>query len=196
MSAIENRRSIRRFADKDVSNLLIEHIMNAGTLAPSAKNRQPWYFVVSRRNQARARWIESFEMAVRKALEASPERNDLRMALESVEIMEQAPVVIFVCYRCGLCENHNDGVNWPLCATEAEVVDILSIGAAIENMLLKIQELGLGGLWCGDVLYAYRELMHELGTEYPMVSAVCVGYPAEDPKNRTRIPINQCSTDL
>ena len=45
---IEKRRSIRSFKDEDVSNEVIEDIINCGRLAPSAKNRQNWYFIVLR----------------------------------------------------------------------------------------------------------------------------------------------------
>ena len=45
IKAIEDRRSIRKYKDVKVSKEQILDILNAGRLAPSAKNRQPWYFV-------------------------------------------------------------------------------------------------------------------------------------------------------
>ena len=45
--SIENRRSIRKYQDAPVSRALLEQILRAGNLAPSAKNRQPWRFVVA-----------------------------------------------------------------------------------------------------------------------------------------------------
>ena len=48
IEAIENRRSIRLFKDDDISKEIVEDILNCGRLAPSAKNRQPWYFVVTK----------------------------------------------------------------------------------------------------------------------------------------------------
>ena len=44
--AIKNRRSIRRYQEKAVSKAMIQEILQAGILAPSSKNRQPWKFVV------------------------------------------------------------------------------------------------------------------------------------------------------
>lgn len=44
--AIRRNRSVRQFADQSVSRDDIEAIVNAGRLAGSAKNRQPWTFVV------------------------------------------------------------------------------------------------------------------------------------------------------
>ena len=43
---IKNRRSIRGFKKEDISREVIEDILNCGRLAPSAKNRHPWYFVI------------------------------------------------------------------------------------------------------------------------------------------------------
>ena len=43
---IEERRSIRNFKVEEPSREIIEDILNCGMLAPSAKNRQPWYFVI------------------------------------------------------------------------------------------------------------------------------------------------------
>lgn len=45
IKAIKGRRSIRKYKDIDVDKEIILDIFNAGRLAPSAKNRQPWYFV-------------------------------------------------------------------------------------------------------------------------------------------------------
>jgi len=114
------------------------------------------------------------------------------MALESTEILRQAPVVVFVCYRPGTAEAHDDGVNWPINATDLEAVELLSVGAAVENMLLKAEELGLGGLWCGDVLYAYKTIISILQTSYPLVSAVCLGYPVQQSTPTSRLPLTQC----
>ena len=48
IESIENRRSIRAFKKDDISKETVEDILNCGRLAPSAKNRQPWYFVVTK----------------------------------------------------------------------------------------------------------------------------------------------------
>lgn len=48
IESIENRRSIRDFKKDDISKETVEDILNCGRLAPSAKNRQPWYFVVTK----------------------------------------------------------------------------------------------------------------------------------------------------
>lgn len=44
--AILTRRSIRKFTSQLVSHDLIEKILKAGMQAPSARNKQPWHFIV------------------------------------------------------------------------------------------------------------------------------------------------------
>jgi len=43
-----SRRSIRKFQDREVSMEIIEKILDIARYAPSAKNRQPWIFIIVR----------------------------------------------------------------------------------------------------------------------------------------------------
>lgn len=43
---IETRRSIRKFSEQEISMEDIQDILESGIKAPSAKNRQPWKFVI------------------------------------------------------------------------------------------------------------------------------------------------------
>jgi nitroreductase len=44
--AAQERRSIRAYQDKPVPREKLEKILDAGRLAPSAKNIEPWHFIV------------------------------------------------------------------------------------------------------------------------------------------------------
>ncbi|MDD5778731.1 MAG: nitroreductase family protein [Candidatus Thermoplasmatota archaeon] len=46
MDAIRHRFSVRRYQDKDIPREVLEEVLEAARLAPSAKNRQEWQFVV------------------------------------------------------------------------------------------------------------------------------------------------------
>lgn len=48
LTAIKTRRSIRVFSSKKVEKSKIETILEAGFCAPSAKNKRPWNFIVSK----------------------------------------------------------------------------------------------------------------------------------------------------
>ena len=51
---IENRRSIRKYKADKINKELIEDIIYSATLAPSAKNRQPWKMCIRDSNHAAA----------------------------------------------------------------------------------------------------------------------------------------------
>jgi len=46
MNAIFTRRSIRKYTDRQIDSELIKLILKAGMYAPSAKNLQPWKFLI------------------------------------------------------------------------------------------------------------------------------------------------------
>ena len=46
LSVIKNRVSCRSFTSQSIDHSIVERIIEAGGLAPSAKNRQPWRFIV------------------------------------------------------------------------------------------------------------------------------------------------------
>ena len=48
IEAILTRRSIRHFNSQNISNDIIQELLNAAMHAPSAGNEQPWHFIVIR----------------------------------------------------------------------------------------------------------------------------------------------------
>ena len=44
--AIKARRSVRAYEEKDIPEDVLAKILEAGRIAPSASNRQPWHFIV------------------------------------------------------------------------------------------------------------------------------------------------------
>jgi nitroreductase len=48
-----SRKSIRRFKDEPLSQVVLSNILEAGRRAPSATNQQPWHFVVARDHNAK-----------------------------------------------------------------------------------------------------------------------------------------------
>jgi len=48
MKAIFERRSIRKYQDKEIPDTVIRDLLRAGMCAPSAANERPWHFIVIR----------------------------------------------------------------------------------------------------------------------------------------------------
>lgn len=51
ISVIKERRSVREYLPKPIPREVLEDILDCGRLAPSARNIQPWLFVVSTKKQ-------------------------------------------------------------------------------------------------------------------------------------------------
>ncbi len=86
--AIRTRKSVRSFLDRDIEEDKLQRILEAVRLAPSAKNKQEWRFVVVRDRH---------------------KREQLARAAHDQTFVGEAPVVIACCaetdkhvMRCGL----------------------------------------------------------------------------------------------
>src|SRR4030067_1616097 len=53
--------------------------------------------------------------------------------------------------------------------------DVLAVGASIQNMLLTIHELGLGGVWLGEILKNKEKVGEVLGTDKDLELMAGVG---------------------
>jgi nitroreductase len=183
LDAIAARRSIRKFKDTPIAENLLQVILKAGSQAPSGKNRQPWRFVIVKEDK-RAEMVKILREAIARA---KSQGNEIGSSEWSTNVMEQAPVSIFVINSEGLPPwlAHSIDQNF------LDVVDIQSAGAAIQNMLLAAQDLGLGSLWICDVFTAYEELLSWLGEKGEMIAAVSFGYADESPAARSRKPFSE-----
>lgn len=59
MTAIRERRSIRSFQDRPVEEDKLQRVLEAGRLAPSARNLQEWKFVVVRDHELRRKLVDA-----------------------------------------------------------------------------------------------------------------------------------------
>lgn len=183
LDVIAARRSIRRFMDTSIPDEVLRTILTAATQAPSGKNRQPWRFVVVQGDQ-RAEMVRVMRQGIARLKD---EGHDIGSSMGSAHIMEQAPVTVFVLNPGGL----HPWLTRSIDQMFTDLINIQSIGAAIQNMLLAALDLGLGSLWIGDILYAYEELRNWLGTDGQLIAAVSFGYPKESPPARPRRSVDE-----
>ena len=67
--------------------------------------------------------------------------------------------------------------------------DVMSIGAAVQNLLLAATGMGYGTLWIGNTCYAYAELEEFIGNKGQISCAIALGRPDERPRCRPRKPL-------
>jgi len=177
IEAIHARRSIRKFKDQKVEKGLIEKILKATIKAPSGKNKQPWEFVVLR-GAAKDELVAVVQQAIEELEEAKIDTGSSEFTVRS---MQQAPVLILV-FNTGEATSSSKG---PV-KHYIDLVDVQSIGGAIQTMLLAAEELGLGTLWICDVFYADNQIREYLKTRSQLIAAVSIGHKDEYPDARPR----------
>lgn len=143
--AILARRSIRRFKNAPVPRELIEHILALAVQSPSGKNLQPWRFIVVEGIKK----DQLVDLMRKVVIELKGKGVDIGSFENTITAINQAPVIVFV---FNALYNKNTGVNnyeW--------MVDLQSIGGAIQTMLLAAQSFGLGTLWICDSITQTRK---------------------------------------
>lgn len=161
--AIRLRRSIRAFTEEDVSDEIVEKVLEAAIWAPSAGNLQPWEFVVVRRPDI---------------------KRELARAALGQTFIEEAPVVIVVCaneVRSGSIYGSR-GIN---------LYCIQDTAAAIQNMLLAVCALGLGACWVGAFHEEEVRRILKVPRGVRPVAIIPIGYPAEKPSPPRRRPLKE-----
>lgn len=166
IAAIKNRRSVRQYKEEQISGQELEQILEAGLYAPSAHNDQSWHFTVIQNKELLAKMN-----AVSKEAMANSSIDWMRgMAARSgFEVTYNAPTLIVVSGRKDAMDHRVD------CA------------AAIENMLIAAESLGVGSVWLGLMRFYYElpEARETLGIPagYEPFYAVAFGYKAEAAKS-------------
>ena len=182
---IATRRSIRKYKQDEIPEAIVRQMIQAAALAPSGKNRQPWKFLIYEK-EAKAELLAGMEKGIFREAEGEallPESAyGLSDAKNTLRIMREAPVVVVVMNPGGSSPFE------PLTNDERmkEIVDSLSAGAAIQNMLLEAEHLGIGTLWIANTCFAYPELMEILTEKGQLLGAVALGYANEAPGPRPR----------
>jgi nitroreductase len=174
IKAIEQRRSIRKFKDKEVSREIIERLLELATKAPSGKNRQPWRFVVLQ-GKNKEQLVHIMNKTSKDYGEKGLDFGSLNISSNSIK---EADTVILVFNAFSNFEkdyNHN-----------RMLTDTQSIGAAVQNMILAAENFGLATLWICDIFYCDKEICSWLNKQEELVAAVAIGYADQSPYPRPR----------
>jgi len=171
--ALRERRSIRTYLDREVSEDLIRQIIEAATFAPSAKNGQQWRFTVLT-GESKLEFTALYRNELDKL------DYDVGSSYGSCQMMEKVPVVIIVW-------NTNER-GW--------ISEVHSVAAAIQNLLLKAHSLDLGTCWIGDVLYTYEAIVKHFKKPWKLLAAITVGWPRVTPKLKPRLSVDEVTEFL
>ncbi len=188
---IRSRRSVRRFLPNPVPRPIIERLLETGTFAPSAHNRQPWRFAVLTTPEAKTRLADAMGADFRRDLLAdglSLDEVETQVARSRARICE-APVVIMLCLTMTDMDPYPDEKRQRaeyLMATQ-------SVAMTGGTILLAAHAEGLGGVWVCAPLFlpdtVHRAL--SLPLDWEPQGMLLAGYPAKVPEARARKPLDQ-----
>ena len=191
-SAIDLRRMIRRYTDQPVDAATVQRLLNAAIRAPSPHNRQPWRFAVVR-GEARICLARSMG----EQLRADSTRDEVPAAVvdrdvaRSYQRITGAPVAILAC----LCMADMDVYPDERRNIAERCMAVQAVAAAIQNILLRATELGLGACWMCAPLFCQEAVIRtlQLPSDWLPQALITVGYPADEGKDRPRHKIEDVS---
>lgn len=186
--AISGRTSVRYFSEKEVSEEQVRALIEAAVRAPTASGLENWLFVVFKGEEARERiyaLIAKGMEAYYRAVSLSEEKIEKLRERIYGEGMFRAPVYIavFIDRRVRFLKGRE--------FDELEFIwSVESAAMAIQNLMLKAVELGLGTVYIGVTNFPgiegeVRELAG-LDDNYYLVGVIPVGYPRTEPRPRKR----------
>jgi nitroreductase len=189
---IASRRSIRKFKQGDISADTINLLLDAARLAPSGSNLQPARFIVVQSPTAKESLgkFTPYKFIVKAAV--------IFVCCADLTTITSREKRVGELMKEGAFEGVEMDMNDPS-ATAAPVMDMEMIKAylsmntaiAIEHIVLKAVDLGLGSCWIGrfdrDKVKEFLALSESI---YPVV-LLPVGYPDQFPKERPRFALDK-----
>lgn len=169
---IYNRRAVRRYKDKPVEKKIIEQLIDAGRMAPSGMNQQPWMFYVVTDKQLIQNMDDQIKVVV----------NDVYTSPHMVEFLNSpspifhgAPIVIFITVP---------GTNeWAA----------LDVGMCSQNIMLAAKALGLDTCPVGLGKFLERTCLYsqlEIPSTDRIIISLTLGYGDEQPPVHERLKNN------
>jgi len=166
---IQKRRSVRNFKDKTIDKDIIISIVEAARLSPSACNAQPWRFV-----------------AVTEKFLIKDIVNEGLGGVVPNKWVASAPVVIVGCAKLNLLTHY---IGESIKGIHYHQIDL---GIAMEHMVLRATEMGLGTCWIGWFKEKKIKKVLHIPKDWKIISLIALGYPQEEGSSHTpRLNLNE-----
>ena len=151
---IQKRHSVRNFKDKSIDKDIIISIVKSAQSAPSACNAQPWRFV------AVTDTILLKEIAGKGLGGVVPNK-----------WAASAPVIIIGCAKLNLLTHY---LGESVKGIHYHQIDL---GIAMEHMVLRATEMGLGTCWIGWFKEKNIKKLLRIPKDWKIISLLALGYP-------------------
>jgi coenzyme F420-0:L-glutamate ligase / coenzyme F420-1:gamma-L-glutamate ligase len=177
------RRTIRAFTSEPVDAGAVRRAVGTALTAPAPHHSQPWRFVILSSAAARTALLDAMREAWIGDLRRDGFTEDqIARRIRRGEPLRLAPLIVVPCLVTDAAHDYPDERR----NRAEEAMFVVSMGAAVQNLLIALAVDGLGSAWisstlfCGDV--AARAM--DLPAGWRPMGAIAVGRPAEQAKDR------------
>jgi nitroreductase len=179
INIIKSHRSIRKFLNKPVSDEIVTELLISSQAASTSSFMQAFSVIK----------IDSIEK--RKSIYALSGNQDY---------IVECPLFLVFCadlhkFSVACAMNNMEMAEG---YTEAFIISTVDASLAAQNLFIAAESLGLGGVYIGGIRNNPEEISNLLklpSNVYP-VFGMCIGYPAETPELKPRLPLQAlCFTD-
>lgn len=173
LSLLMNHRSIRKYSDKPVAKEQVEEIIAAAQMASSSSNVQAYSVIAVTDQQSKDKLKE--------------------LCGQQAYIAECSVFLVWCADLSKLkhaAERHLPDQQSYEQMTENFIIATVDTALAAQNAAVAAESLGLGIVYIGGIRNRIQEVSELLGLPelvYP-VFGMCLGYPDQDPGQRTRLP--------
>jgi coenzyme F420-0:L-glutamate ligase/coenzyme F420-1:gamma-L-glutamate ligase len=177
------RRTIRAFTGEPVDAGAVRRAVATALTAPAPHHSEPWRFVIVESAAARTALLD----AMRDAWIADLRRDgfteqQIARRIRRGEPLRHAPLIVVPCLVTEAAHDYPDERR----SRAEQAMFVVSMGAAVQNLLIMLAVEGLGSAWISSTLFcqdvAARAI--ELPAGWRPMGAIAVGHPAEQARPR------------
>jgi len=193
---LRQRRSVRRFQPRPLSDAALRQVLETATWAPSAHNRQPWRFVILQTPEAREKLVNAMSASFKAELTRDgldPEQVERRVFLSRRRI-SNAPAAVLLCLDPSMGDSYPD----PFRQQAELTMGVQGVAMAGCTLLLAAHAAGLAGVWLCAPLFTPEVVRQslDLPEKWLPQALVLLGYPESTPEPPARQPLDEVALFL
>lgn len=159
LKAIAGRRSIRQYRGEQIKDAELKAILEAGLQAPSGHDSQPWHFTVIQKREL----IDEISAGSKTAMRKSGVDWIVKLGeAEKYNIFYNAPTIVL------------------LAAKKDALSPVADVSAALQNMVIAAESLGIGSCWMGFATFYFLDAQNykKIGIPegYEVLYGMTLGY--------------------